>query len=434
MFDRIEDTIVAVSSPPGSGVRGIIRLSGPRAFGLAATVFVARDGLDLNQVGGPRRLPGLVQLDEDAALPAEAYTFRSPASYTRQDLVELHTSGSPSVLAILLDKLTASGARIAEPGEFTGRAYLSGAIDLTRVEGVAAMIHAQTDAQLRASEALLHGALGRHTREMREELADLLALIEAGIDFAEEPIEFVSPGRTRETVDRIASRLDELLRTSASAERLDLLPRVVLAGRPNAGKSTLFNRLTGMDRAIQSATAGTTRDVIAAPINLPGGEVMLCDTAGVFDARPAETSDPTLQERIDVATAGAIATADLVLLVIDALRHPADAFSAMSRRLEGRRFAVVLNKIDELCREGAGDVEAILPGVPVLDAVSARTGERVDHLQARMAELLFSDTDKRGSALLSLTHRQRESLMDALDALRRAREWCGVHERADDHA
>lgn len=416
MFDRLDDTIVAISSPPGAGVRGIVRLSGPDALELADAVFTADDASRLAQTAGHRRTKGHVRLDERSRLPAEAYTFRKPASYTRQDLVELHTIGSAPVLAVLLEQLVRQGARIAEPGEFTGRAFFSGALDLTAVEGVAAAIHAQTDAQLRASTALLHGAVSRQTGRMREELADLLALIEAQIDFSEEPIEFISTAALRGTVQDILARLNHLLRHSDSVERLEALPRIVLTGLPNAGKSTLFNRLTGIDRAIQSAVAGTTRDVITAAMSLPAGEVILCDTAGTPAPDDPETSAAAspLAAEMESATRRALDTADLVLVVIDATTSPEATMSLMAGRLAGRRFEFVLNKID------AADARVDPREKPVLAAVSAVRGEGIAELRARIDEILFESAEKHGFQLVSLTQRHRGALHEACESLHRA--------------
>lgn len=422
----LDDTIVAVSSPPGIGIRGIIRLSGREAFALAADVFDRADGESLTAAGGHRRWPGRVRFSPGAAVPAEAYTFRAPASYTRQDVVELHTVGSPPVLASLLDRLTDLGARMAEPGEFTRRAYLAGAMDLTRVEGVAAMIHARTDSQLRASAALLHGRLSRRSTELREELADLLALIEAQIDFAEEPIEFVSAARTVQTLDRVAGALDDLLRHAPSVERLEVLPKAVLVGRPNAGKSTLFNRLTGLERAIQSATMGTTRDVISAPLNVPGGEIVLCDTAGlgpVLVRGSDERLSPSdvLAGRIEQATQRSTGEADLLLLVVDAADNPRDAIEAVQGRLGGRLLRVVVSKIDRLSPDERAMLNARLGPQVIAAAVSALTGEGVEELRAEIGRTLFYDTETHGSDVLALSNRQRAMLGEALEAVRRAR-------------
>lgn len=426
MFDRIEDTIVAISSPPGIGPRGIIRLSGPQAIALASLAFRCDDSSDLRNVKGHQRRLGEVRLESDAWVPAEAYLFRAPASYTRQDLVELHTSGSPAVLAGVLEFLVAQGARPAEPGEFTGRAFLTGAMDLTRVEGVAAIIHAQSDAQLKASETLLHGALGKRVKSIRDALVDLLALIEAGIDFAEEPIEFIASADIVRDLDDAIAAINDLLVHCTHAERLEVLPRVVLAGFPNAGKSTLFNRLTGMDRAIQSALAGTTRDAIAAPLKLQGSEAMLYDTAGVFDLRcmPDDAASSELHNRILESTMGAIESADLVLLVVDAAEFCSEALERISHILKGRRTALIVNKIDLVAERDR--MPRTLAAVECLwtAQISAATGENMDELLAELAQTLFSNTDMQGASLLSLSGRQRTALAEAHDDLRHAYDLC----------
>lgn len=421
MFDRLDDTIAAISSPPGVGIRGIVRLSGPRAFELAGSMVSLSDGGSLIELAGHQRRTGRLRLDEQASVPVEVYAFRAPASYTRQDLIELHTVGAPPVLALALERLAEGGARLAQPGEFTGRAFLGGAMDLTGVEGVAAVIHAQTDAQLRASEALLHGALSRRTRVMREELADLLARIEAEIDFADEPVEFVAPSEVLEVVSRIGGELQELLNRSSSAERLEVLPRVVLVGLPNAGKSTLFNRLTGIDRAIQSALAGTTRDVITAPLDLAGGEVFLCDTAGIH-AEPTSCdhiTDDMLTVAIEAATERAIRTADLILLVVDSSDAPDQAVSLMASRLRGRQVKIILNKVDALDP----------PQMPATHgasmAVSAKSGQGIDELLARMSQILFEHAEKQGAELICLSERHRRELNEGHAALMRASELIG---------
>lgn len=419
MFDRVQDTIVAVSSPPGASPRGIIRLSGPDAVALAAGVFEADPGEALAESPGYRRLMGRARIDADATVPAEAYVFRGPASYTRQDLVELHTAGSPPVLALLLDALTQAGARHAEPGEFTARAYFAGALDLTRVEGVAAVIHARNDSQLRASQALLQGELSRRSLRLRERVTDLLALLEAGIDFVEEEIEFITAEQVRATLLETADELAGLLREAPSVERLELLPRVLLVGRPNAGKSTLFNRLTGMDRAMQSAVAGTTRDVLSAPLRVPGGEVTLLDSAGLELDPAAETADgadPALLAAI--ATRRAAATADLVLLVVDAGLSPESTARGLRTALPERPAVVVLSKMDALAEtHSRKNLAGEFPGAV---AVSALTGEGVEALRERIGHVIFGEAEAHGAELLALSGRQRSALREAHEALTRA--------------
>ena len=422
MFDRLDDTIVAISSAAGVSPRGIVRLSGPQARELAASVFDTHTPPTVLDTPSWRRLTGRVRIADDARLPAEAYVFLAPISYTRQDLVELHVPGSPPVLAMVMEELTRAGARPAEPGEFTARAFFAGTLDLTEVEGVAAIIAARNDSQLRASEALLHGELSRRTTHHRDELADLLALIEARIDFAEEPYAFISPEAVVETLEKTLKSLENLCRNAPAVERLEVLPTVLLAGRPNAGKSTLFNRLTGMDRAIQSATAGTTRDLISAPLTLPGGEILLIDSPGLpridDPALPSDAGHP--DQLAQAATRQAIKQADAVLLVIDAREpnHPADA--AFIQQLTGRCVCILGNKADLLdaaqVAPWAANVHADWPTL----AVSAVTGQGIDTLLATLDSLVFTGSKPHGGSLLALSNRQREALREACDALQAA--------------
>lgn len=435
MLDRPNDTIVAVSSPPGTSVRGLVRLSGPQAIDLADKVFEGSQGERLNQTAGHRRVAGRIRLDDAGRLPAEAYLFRAPASYTRQDIVELHTIGSAPVLAAVCQQLTSRGARYAEPGEFTARAYFNGAMDLTRVEGVAAIIHARTDSQLRASEALLHGELSRRSEAVRERLVDLLALIEAQIDFADEPVELISRSAIIAALDQMIANLDRLLRESPSIEWLDTLPEVLILGRPNAGKSTLFNRLTGMDRAIQSAVAGTTRDVIAAPMRIGELEVILIDSAGMIGGNEQEDVDadnhPDSLAR--QATRRAISSADMILLVVEAAAPFDWTSDPLVAKLSDRPVCVVASKLDTVADGRPPLWKDSVPSTHPVVTVSAHTGQGIDTLRSTIQQRVFSDVKPHATELLALSGRQRSALRDAREALMRARATCGTHDAHHDH-
>jgi tRNA modification GTPase len=414
VFQQIDDTIVAISSPPGAAVRGVLRLSGPRAIQIVGESLDPADRRLLPDTAGQRRLHVRIQVAR-SSLPAELYVFRSPASYTRQDLVESHIVGSPPLLAILMDRMVAGGARIAEPGEFTARAFFAGALDLTRVEGVAAAISARTDAQLRASQHLLHGELGRRTSRFREELADLLALIEAEIDFVDESISFVSPAAAGAKVEEIRGEIDHLLAQSDSCERLEWLPEIVFLGPPNAGKSTLFNRLTGTDRAIQSAVAGTTRDVLKVPVALAGGDALLCDSAGVQGAFEPDTPlDCGLDAMASDTAWRAAQTADHVLLVLDVTRDSDAIRDQLLSAFSPGRCTVVLNKADMLT---PAHREIIHRAAPESLLVSGLDGEGVDALVKALNCRLFSESIARAGDILTLTARQTEALREARVAL-----------------
>ncbi len=432
MFDRLDDTIVAISSPAGVSVRGMVRLSGSESTTLADEIFRADSGQLLRACPGGRRVFGEVHFAESGSVPAEAYVFRAPASYTRQDVVELYVPGCPPLLTMILDRLRRSGARPAEPGEFTARAFFSGALDLTRVEGVAALIHAHNDSQLRASEALLHGHLSRRTTALRDRLADLLALLEAQIDFAEEPIEFVSREQAMKTIVEVAGDLDTLIDGALSAERLAFLPEVILVGRANAGKSTLFNRLTGMDRAICSATEGTTRDVLHGPVTLPGGEMMLLDCAGLSSPEAlteAATSGHDPADLAEAAARQALRSADMILLVVDASDEPQRVLDDFIKALPARPILPVLNKAD-VWAASRPPRDAFDRPVAI---VSALTGEGLDELKTLVSERLFHEGHAHVADQIALSERQRGALVEARAALARAKNIMSSTNTLDTH-
>ena len=427
MFDLLDDTIAAVASPPGHAPRGIVRCSGPEAIGLARQVFTAETGVDLAVVPGFRRLAGSVTLEPRCDVPAELFLFRAPRSYTRQDCVEFHVPGSPSALAMLLDRLVQLGARHAEPGEFTARAFLAGAMDLSQVEAVARTIHARSDAQLRAAQRAMTGQLANRIDGVVEQLAELVALVEADIDFAEEPIEFIKPAQLKERLTTLQKNLGDLVARTASDERINVLPHILLVGRSNAGKSTLMNRLTGLDRAICSPVAGTTRDLLSAPIRLGRGEAVLLDAAGV---------DPNMEDLMAAAGAATSETAghvDLLCVVVDLSREPDDSvfepaggaprFGLPRAGAWGsERYVVVGNKIDLLDagtirRRRRAWLEKISRGPVCL--TSAMCGDGLDQCRRLLADALALPDTCMGHDMLVVTVRQHEALASSLAAIQR---------------
>ena len=427
---NLGDTIVAVSSPPGAAWRGIVRLSGPDARRIAGLLFLPKadgapsaPGADLQDSDraepsgaaarkASARLEGCVRLGE-APLPAAAYVFPAPRSYTRDDVVELHVLGAPGVLALLVEACLAAGARRAEPGEFTARAYLAGAFDLSQVHAIAGMVAARSDHQLRAAERLLHGALGRTARAAREDLADLISLVEGALDFADEPIEFITPTHLRERLAAVRDALESTAAAGLRAERWGSLPRILLAGPPNVGKSSLMNALTGLDRAICAPTAGTTRDVLSAPLTIEDLECLLVDVAGIDEAK--SELDAKAQEAVRRATS----EADLVLQVAEAPapREP----ECMAG---GAPAILVLNKSDLASEEKLASLSENLAAqtrLPVC-AVSAKTGRDMEKLKAMIRQaLLGRPTDLHDSAI-ALMAEHRAALEQALEALGRAME------------
>lgn len=273
-----QDTIVALASAPGPGARAIIRLSGPRAVAVAHTLFRAQTALE----PGKRQLRfGALRLPEvHAELPANLYIWPGPHSYTGQDVVELHTVSSPPIVDLVIAACLHAGGRAAQPGEFTLRAFLAGKLDLTRVEAVLAVIEAGSRDELKQALVQLAGGVARPLQELREDLLDLLADVEAALDFADEPLQFVQQTELLRRLTRGLALVTLLRRQFDQRAVRTQAFRVVLAGRPNAGKSSLFNALTGQGAALVSPEAGTTRDYLSRRLEMEGVSVELIDTAG----------------------------------------------------------------------------------------------------------------------------------------------------------
>lgn len=342
-------------------------------------------------------------------------------------MAELHTVGAPVVLASLLERLLRGGARLAEPGEFTGRAFLAGAMDLTAVEGVGAMIHAGSDAQLRAAEQLLHGRLAHETEAVHTRLVDLLALVEASIDFVEEPVDFIATSQAADAITAALSVLKDLLERSTPMERLDTRLRVLLAGPPNAGKSTLFNRLTGLDRSICSHVPGTTRDVITAPVAIGTTEVWLMDSAGVG------ASATSIELAAEALTMDAISAADCILWVMEGTEAAPPPTRALARRLAMDPLLVVVNKVDALdAGQAARAIEAARTLGASVIAVSAATGAGCAELRAALAAKLHQAPSEATAPIISLNARHRAALAGAVRACERAVALVSRHDRIGD--
>ncbi len=278
-----EDTIAATASPPGPGLRGLVRLSGPEAWRIALTGFTpdqpapALTSRPPEVLSGVYRLPGL-----RPALPASITLWPGPRTYTGQELAEIHSVGSPPLLALMLSHCLAQGARHAQPGEFTLRAFLSGRIDLTRAEAVLGVIDARNQGQLDAALQQLAGGLATPITALRDRLLDLLAHLEANLDFVDEAdVDPLGRSALAEELDQEAVALSALADRLGSRDRSEGHPRVVLAGPPNAGKSRLFNALMQGEHAIVSPRAGTTRDYLTGLCDCDGLIVELIDTAGI---------------------------------------------------------------------------------------------------------------------------------------------------------
>ena len=430
------DTIAAISTPPGRGGIGIVRLSGPQAASIAAQLVELRKPLE----PGRARLASI--LDEDSVQIDEALVtfFAAPHSYTSEDVVEIAAHGSPVVLDFLLRRAIALGARLAEPGEFTQRAFLSGRLDLTQAEAVRDLIDAHTLTQARQAAAQLGGALSHRVSPVKHDLMDLVALLEASIDFAEDDID-VTP--QQEIAHRIAALTPPLTALEASYARGHIVHdglTLAIVGRPNAGKSSLFNCLVERDRAIVTATPGTTRDLVTERIAIDGIPIQLVDTAGLRESLEEV-------EQLGIARSReALADAAIVLIVLDATQPLNEEEHRLLAAVEGRPAIVARNKCDLLEEFAARktDGESVMsatemgaPGAshlgtwentgpigsrstgeshspPVL-STSAKTGEGIPALREKIVALATGSAASEPGMLTNL--RQHQAIVTALAAL-----------------
>ena len=388
------DTIVAISSSIGESARIIVRLSGAKSLDITQTL---RRGHFSDHGNTVTHAPITFH---DLTVLAYLYTFRAPRSYTGEDLIEFHLPGNPLLARLLLNHCIQHGARLAEPGEFTARAYFNGRLDLTEAEGVAATIAAHGEAELAAARQLLAGELSKRLRPAMDRLADTLALVEVGIDFTDEDVTFLTRDQVAGRLADVDRMLADLQSTSARFEKLTHEPRVVLVGPPNAGKSTLLNALAKQDRAVVSPIAGTTRDVLSATVYLRRGSIQLLDVAGLDEA----TNEIDIQMQAHARLA--IEAADVVVLCSTGDSPAADdRWTRAGSPCYGKTVLPIHTK---------ADLKHNAQPLPV----SAVTGEGLDALREQLDTLGFGAQTP--GATLALTARHLGAIGEARDAIARA--------------
>lgn len=401
------DTIAALASAPGGAARAIVRVTGPDMLGCVERCFVPGDGRAVRGVRRPTAIPGEINISGLASpLPCLLYLWPSTRSYTRQPTAELHTLGSPPLVDSLLAELCAGGARLARPGEFTLRAFLAGRLDLTQAEAVLGVIDARGRPELDAALAQLAGGLAAPLARLRGELLDVLAHLEAGLDFADEEIEFISRAELGGHLAAAQSEVERLLGRMQTRGEAGAAIRAVLIGAPNVGKSSLYNAVGGQS-ALVSDRAGTTRDYLSTRIDLDGLVCELVDTAG-FDGAPLNGIDRAARQ----AGQDQQHQAEIQIVCLDATRPlTSDEQALLARPHLGQRI-IVLTKIDQPRQ------------APVLrDAIetSSRTGTGLDLLRNRLRGASRAG-DVRESVVAATAVRCGESLRQASQSLAQARE------------
>ena len=413
------DTIVAIASAPGPAARGIVRASGPDALTVLAKIFSPDDGAPLSTPLKPHAVRGTLRLDNFPGLTAEVLVWPTARSYTRQPLVEIHLLGSPPLVAAVLAAMCRHGARLAQPGEFTLRAFLAGRMDLAQAEAVLGVIDARDADDLQAALAQLAGGLSRPLAALREALVELLAHLEAGLDFVEEDIRFISCEEIQRQLDdaaAIVTRIDEQL---TGRDRRDALSRVVLTGCPNVGKSSLYNALADGTQALVANEPGTTRDYLVTAIDLEGIGCLLCDTAGI---EVEIAAGETISDQAQQLGARQQRHCDVQLLCLDATR-PLNAWErqALTANRAMPRL-VLLTKCDAGVdvRWKRDELASAAFGEAVLET-SAKSGHGLSTLRQAL-RMALSDNQRGEDASLLTADRCRESLKGAADALGRAAE------------
>ncbi|MEP6783519.1 MAG: tRNA uridine-5-carboxymethylaminomethyl(34) synthesis GTPase MnmE [Acidobacteriota bacterium] len=411
------DTIVAIATPAGRGGLGVIRVSGPDSPRIANDLIGRKTALRPRHAYFARfgaRLglnPPFSPSVRDANTPEDQVVityFPAPASYTGEDVIEISAHGSPVVLNSILRAAIAAGARLAEPGEFTLRAFLNNKVDLIQAEAVADLIDAVTPLQARAAFDQLEGTLTREISAIDQLLFDIIAKLEAALDFPDEGYHFVAPAEARTSIAAVIESIDGLLEHAARGRLVREGAQVAIVGAPNVGKSSLFNALLNTNRAIVTAIPGTTRDLLTERADIGGLSLALIDTAGV-----RETTDVVEREGV-LRARGAIGVADLTIVVLDRSRPLSQDDGKLLEATASRRRVVAINKID---------LPAAATDPPAAVAISVKTGEGIAQLIDAIGAALSSGESLRDQPHVTnvrhtvLLERARESLTRAAAAL-----------------
>jgi tRNA modification GTPase len=427
---NLDDTIVAIATPAGRGGIGVVRLAGARALEIAAPMLRLKHALEPGRavfgeliepaaiteevktpalaadgaarMGHPPtdRPTGLSSLHEERIDEVVATYFAKPHSYTTDDIVEISAHGSPVVLRHLVELCVAAGARLAEPGEFTMRAFLNGRIDLTQAEAVRDLIDSQTLYQAKVAAQQLEGALSRRLQPIKQKLVELIAVLEAGVDFAEDDVSVMPDATILSHVAAVRTPLEQLSATFAYGKIVHEGLTLAIVGRPNVGKSSLFNQLVERERAIVTATPGTTRDLVSETVAIGGIPVKLVDTAESIGIRKAME---------------ALADADLVLVVLDASQGETAEDAELLRQAENRPVIVVGNKSDL----GSSGQWLVSRGQRVL--TSAVTGEGIGELRAAILRHIGGEAGMQAESGFLTNVRHQGLIKDALAALNAAK-------------
>ncbi len=416
----LEDTIAAISTPLGEGGIGIVRVSGKQAIEITDRIFRSHSGKRLENVKNFTVHYGWIVEAPSSKLQAPCPNevidevlitiMRAPRSYTTEDMIEISCHGGILPMRRILDLLVQQRARLAEPGEFTKRAFLNGRIDLVQAEAVLDIIRSQTDLSLRVAMNQLEGHLSKKVRQIREELLDIYAYVEASVDFPDEDLEILS---SIDMLNRVKKTKEAIHRLSATAERGQILRDGivgVICGKPNVGKSSLLNALLGRERAIVTPIPGTTRDIIEEVMNLDGIPMRLVDTAGIRESEETIEKEGIRRSRIYFERA------DLLLTVVDSSDPLTQEDEKIIKEVAGRRAIVVINKNDLPQKVERGEIKKLTGDLPMV-SISASQGNGLDELVEVISRLVWKGEVIASTEELITNVRHREALIRAEKAL-----------------
>jgi len=428
---NLDDTIVAIATPPGRGGIGVVRLAGPDArkiadpmlrlphplepgravFGELVEFVTREDEIPTSRANGAREM-GHSTIDTASQRIDEVVVtyFAKPHSYTTDDIVEISAHGAPVVLRHIVEMCVAAGARLAEPGEFTMRSFLNGRIDLTQAEAVRDLIDSQTLYQAKVAAQQLEGALSRRLQPIKRNLVELIAVLEAGIDFAEDDVSVLPDARIIERIDEVRKPLEHLSTSYSYGKIVHEGLTLAIVGRPNVGKSSLFNRLVERERAIVTSTPGTTRDLVTETVAIGGIPVKLVDTAGIRQALD-EAESIGIRKSME-----ALADADLLLIVLDASQPLTQEDVELLEQAQKRPFIVVRNKTDLASAQfsaARGQADSQIQ-------TSALTGEGIAELREKILGHVGGETGTQVEAGFLTSVRHIGLIKDSLAALEAA--------------
>jgi tRNA modification GTPase len=408
---ELHNTIVAVSSPT-SDQRVIIRITGPDTIDVCAQIFnPPNDPKSIHGGASPSLLSGFLAIDDELTIDVQLYSFPAPHSYTGEDVAEIHAYTNSAVTEVLISNLLDKGLRMAGPGEFTARAYLNGKLDLVQAEAVNEIIVSSNEYQLAAAEKLLDGRLGEMTSKLRADLLDLLSLIEAGLDFSGDDIEFIARDEAVKRIAVIKEHLEQLLSGGIRYESVIDLPAVGIAGAPNAGKSSLLNKLLGKERSIVSPRHKTTRDVLTGICTLPHCKCVLFDCAGLL----IEAED-ILDELAQQAAIEALRNSSVVIFCTDISKTDWSEDTAIRKLIEPKILVPVATKCDLIPDKFLPEQLATLNEIFGTDFLlaSAQTGAGIEMLCQTIDGKLTEKFEVPQTGGVALTARHRKAVTEAI--------------------